>query len=66
MNQYIPFILGGIGFFFIAMSYIVGCMEVGHFAVNRLVAIVLLLAGALFLLGGLVSFFLRDEFDFWD
>jgi hypothetical protein len=66
MRKYLPFLIGGLGLTFIGMSLLLrnGSPDT-HTAITNLASTFMGVAGAICFLGGVVTFFLRDNEEIW-
>lgn len=66
MKKFLPFLLGGLGLLLIATALVLrqGTAD-AHMVVTNLASTFMLVAGAICLVGGLVTFFLRDDPEIW-
>jgi hypothetical protein len=66
MRQYLPYLIGGLGLLFLGIAYFLrqGTGD-ANIAITNLASTFMGVAGAICLLGGIVTFFLRDDESIW-
>jgi len=66
MKKYLPFLLFGLGVAFVIISLVLrqGTND-ADIVITNIVSSFMLFAGGICMLGGLVTFFLRDDPDIW-
>lgn len=66
MKKYLPFVIGGLGLVFIALSMFLrnGVADTTT-AITNLVSTFMMVGGVICIIAGLVTFFLRDDPEIW-
>lgn len=66
MRRYLPFLIGGLGLMFIGIAMVLrnGTADT-HAVITNVTSTFMLAAGCICMLGGIVTFFLRDDETVW-